>query len=109
MYKKVYIYNPDLFRLQINFCPLVATWLCLYFRRYRLIFKDSINYSLQRVLTPWVELHIAHVPSIILFEPCNNQPKRQSNLYDIVEINSGSLAFILKKNLGQRRHDEAHF
>ena len=76
----VQIYNPDYFLVsvvgfffvcqQIAFCSFVlfCTWLCLYFRRYRLIFKDLID-GRHRVPNPWVELHIITcAPSILLLQ-----------------------------------------
>ena len=63
------MYNPNNYLAQVMetffVCSFVATWLCLYFRRYCMIIKGSIE-SLHRVSNPWVELHIARAPSIIL-------------------------------------------
>ena len=46
-------------------CSFVATWLCLYFRCYWLLVKDPIE-NQHRFSTPWVELHVARAPSILL-------------------------------------------
>ena len=52
---------------QIAFCSFVESWLCLYFRRYWLIFKETIERR-HRVLNPWVKLHISRAILFFYFE-----------------------------------------